>query len=154
MLRKRQILIVALGFVWASGASAADLCVGFSGGGIIAGKGFTLPPKGEEKNTCKPFNGIEDGGLFGGVTGTGCIDSQGNTFILHYSYHSCLPNTRAGGSYFESGFCRFFLKEDFPIPGYCRGTIVSAGQAGEYGRQEAKLFVCNVTVPETTCPGL
>jgi hypothetical protein len=68
MLRQSQILIAALGLVCASGASAADLCVGFSGGGVIAGKGFTLPPQGEEKNTCKPFNGVEQGGLFGGVT--------------------------------------------------------------------------------------
>ena len=120
---KSQMLIVTLGIVCAGGANAADLCVAFSAGGVIAGKGFTLPPKDEEKNTCKPFNGVEQGGLFGGVTGTGCVDSQGNTFILHYAYHNCLPNTRAGGSYFESGFCRFFLKEDFPKPGFVAGLL-------------------------------
>ena len=59
MLRKSQMLIVSLGLVCASGANAADPCVGFSGGGVIAGKGFTLPPKGEGLNTCKPFNGVE-----------------------------------------------------------------------------------------------
>jgi hypothetical protein len=72
MLRKSQMLIVSLGLVCASGANAADPCVGFSGGGVIAGKGFTLPPKGEGLNTCKPFNGVEDGRLLGGVTSTGC----------------------------------------------------------------------------------
>jgi hypothetical protein len=149
---KSQMLIVTLGIVCAGGANAADLCVAFSAGGVIAGKGFTLPPKDEEKNTCKPFNGVEQGGLFGGVTGTGCVDSQGNTFILHYTYHNCLPNTRAGGSYFESGFCRFFLKEDFPKPGFCRGTIVNSGQPGQYGPQAATLFVCDVDVVETSCP--
>jgi hypothetical protein len=46
MLRQSQILIAALGLVC---ASAADLCVGFSGGGVIAGKGSRYRPRAKRR---------------------------------------------------------------------------------------------------------
>jgi hypothetical protein len=151
MLHKSRMLMVALGLVCASGASAnaADLCVSLGGGGgTLVGKGFTLP----EVNTCKPFSAFEDGGLAGAATGTGCVDRNGGTFILHYSYHNSFPFARKG-SYFESGLCRFkFGGTKLPAPGSCRGTVLtSPDNHGDFNVQ-ANLFNCSVEVPENIGP--
>jgi hypothetical protein len=143
--------MIALGLVYASGASA-DLCFTTEGGGgTQVGKGFTLPTA----NTCKPFNGFEAGGALGAITGTGCVDEKGNTFILHYVYHTCLSLRAIGDSYFESGFCRFRVKGGFPAPGKCRGTVLSDPPARQtsFPPQKASLFNCNIAVPaDNDCP--
>ena len=81
MLRKKRLLLVALGLacVGATSASAYDLCIQLSGGGgFVALKSPKIqlnccPPLGSEVNTCEPLNGVEENGLGGMVTGTGCV---------------------------------------------------------------------------------
>ena len=73
MQHKSWMLILAL--VCAPVASKADLCFNYEGGGgTHVGKDFTLTDDiARNVNRCAPFNGFEDGGLGGAITGTGCI---------------------------------------------------------------------------------
>jgi hypothetical protein len=146
MLHKRRTLVLALAIVCASGACrnvavnppGPDLCVTFSGGGTHVGKAFPLriPAVGLE-NTCAPFNGVELGGLQGGITGTGCVTSNGGAFLLHYSYHGA-RSPQGAESYFESGFCRFeFHSQINNIGGFCRGTILTSNLNGKNVGQSA-----------------
>jgi hypothetical protein len=154
MLHKGRMFIIALGLVCASVASAqADLCFVYSGGGgTVVGDRFTLPLT----NQCKPFNGFElgAGSTAGAITGTGCTASNGGQFLLHYSFHNWFA--LGGGSYFESGTCRFPLArgpalESLPSSGICRGTFVTpSGQNGFV--QDARIFNCNRDVPAADGP--
>jgi hypothetical protein len=88
-------------------------------------------------NSCAPLSGFEhpgplgNSGLFGRTTGTGCLDSQGNGFTVHYMYHNWAelrPGTKA---YFETGLCAFHLggrtpTERQPAEGKCRGQVLGA----------------------------
>ena len=141
MLRKSHMLMVALGLVCAGGASASaeDLCVRIGGGGgyvVLKSPPFQFQccPY-PEQNTCAPLVGFEfteekfNPGAGGRVTGSGCIDSQGNTFTYHYVYHNAIdvfPNTKG---YFETAVCSFELRASTPTlkqPAYgkCRGTAL------------------------------
>ena len=146
-----------LWWLWGSSAPAGRartlvICVSeLGGGGTLVGKGFTLPAV----NTCTPFSGFEDGGLAGGVAGTGCTDRKGNTFLLHYSYHNSFPVPRKG-SYFESGLCRFEFEgaegAKLPALGGCRGTVLTSPDNPGELVVEANLFACDVEVPEKPSP--
>lgn len=145
MIRTAQKLVAALGLVCMSvaGAQAADLCLTLGGGGgTIVGKGFTIPPP----NKCKPFNGFENGGLGGLVTGTGCTTSNGGSFILQYSYNNYFASGFGNNNYWESGACNFQFHND-PIPGsgICRGTVGTTSLGGFV--VGASLSSCTVAVP-------
>jgi hypothetical protein len=149
------MLRAALGLVGASAPSAqADLCFAYdnSPNSIAVGKGFTLP----DVNSCKPFNASEKASLSGALTGTGCTDRNGATFICHYSYHNSDPLLKSTGSYFETGFCRFRLGgTEVPASGIgvrCRGTLVSELDNHDTFVENAKIFSCNEDVPENIGP--
>jgi hypothetical protein len=161
MLHKTPILMMAMGLVCASSASAQDLCFNYttSGGGIFVAKGLTLPAP----NTCKPFNAAEKvapggGNIIGGLTGTLCRDSGVSglpNYILHYSSHSCgYSFSKDGASYFESGFCRFIGRP--PVKGSCRGTVVTAHPTkpieGAGFLLDAQLTNCNEVLTQNVCP--
>jgi hypothetical protein len=162
MPHKIRTLVLALGMVCASGAcrdlpinaGGPDLCITFAGGGTHAGKAFPLriPAVGQE-NTCKPFNGVESGGLRGAITGTGCVTQNGGAFILQYSYHNAFP-PRGDQSYFESGFCRFEFHSNIDhVPGACRGTILQGPPPTQSSyHQNATLSFCSVDVVEPLSP--
>jgi len=89
-------------------------------------------------NQCKPLQFAEVGGLGGAATGSICRDALGDTFILHYTYHSC--HTRSD---FETATCRFSALHDLPTSGTCRGT---ANQA-PFVDPTVILEACNVSIP-------
>jgi hypothetical protein len=156
MSRKRQLALLAFGLVFAGATAAkADVCVTLGGGGgTIVGEGFTLlvPPDPKEVSTCKPFSGFEDGGLAGGVTGTGCITYSGGQFTLHYMYHNNFPMRANIKSYFETGFCRFKITR-LPAPGLCRGTVLTTpgGNAADF-LVDAQIETCDRNVPDAVGP--
>jgi hypothetical protein len=93
MLGKKALLFTAaLLCICASATSAYayDLCIQLSGGGgFVALKSPKIqlnccPPLGSEVNTCVPLNGVEENGLGGMVTGTGCVDNQGTFFTIMF----------------------------------------------------------------------
>jgi hypothetical protein len=169
MLRK---LTMAVGFFCAISASANaveaqgvhDLCIQLSGGGgyvVLRAPKIQLnccPLDAAEVNNCVPLNGFESAKSFslgGMVTGTGCVDSQGNSFIYHYVYHNQYGLERWFQGYFETGVCRFPLGHGEGtvgghkgILGDCRGTAISSppGTAGTFPAQ-AVLWFCNEDVP-------
>jgi hypothetical protein len=117
------------------------------------------PPLGSEVNTCEPLNGVEENGLGGMVTGTGCVDSLGNSFLYHYVYHNQYRprwDPKLLG-YFETGVCRFKLG-DFSgiggrLTGDCRGTVLTnpsppGGSATFHATGE--LWACNP--PDSNVP--
>jgi len=155
MLHKGRLLIVALGLICASVAStqAVDLCFSTSGGGgITVGKEFEFPPV----NQCRPFNGFEVGaGTDGATTGTVCTAVTGGQLLYHYSFHNWFA--LGGGSYFESGTCRFTLSRgpstaSLPASGNCRGTVIPASGDPSGFVLSANMFSCNENVPEDVGP--
>jgi hypothetical protein len=140
MLRTGGTLTVALALVGASAASAQDLCFrSGTGGSTHVAKQFGGVPN---ANQCKPLQFAEVGApgasLGGAATGSLCRDAFGDTFILHYTYHSC--HTR---SYFETATCRFNALHDLPTSGTCRGT---ADQT-PFVDPTVILEACNVNIP-------
>jgi hypothetical protein len=169
MLHRKPILILFLGLVCAIGTSATagaqpvhDLCIELSGS---AGYAVFRSPKiqlnccplnASEINNCVPLNGFESGSPTGGMfTGTGCVDSLGNSFIYHYVYHNQYALTHWFVGYFETGVCRFPLgKNEGSLGGHkgilgdCRGTFTSTppgsttATSGSFPAQ-AVLWFCN-----------
>jgi|SoiMethySBSTD1v2_1073268.scaffolds.fasta_scaffold777445_1 hypothetical protein len=87
----KPITIIVAGLICAHAASvsAHDLCFRYNnGGGTLVLKSPKIqlnccPFTAEELNTCAPLNGFESlngFNLAGAVTGTGCLDAQGNHF--------------------------------------------------------------------------
>lgn len=139
MLRTGGTLTVALTLVGASAASAqqsGDLCFRYgSGGGTHVAKHFGGVPNADQ---CKPLQFAEVGGLGGAATGMICRDAFGDTFILHYTYHSCHDS-----SYFETATCRFNALHDLPTSGACRGTYNQTPFVDSTPTLEA----CNIPIP-------
>jgi hypothetical protein len=157
-------------------ASADDLCVRIGGGGgiaVIKSPPFQLqccPFPAGEVNNCAPFSGFElgaigmpDPGPGGGrITGSGCIDSQGNTFTYHYVYNNAAPIRPDLEGYFESGLCVFEMKGftptiERPASGRCRGMVLSGPTLPNHVHkpfvQPAFLWRCgNQNVPQTSVP--
>jgi hypothetical protein len=104
MLPKGLLIIAALGPIFASPSTRADICFQYgTGGGIIVAKGASLPAP----NTCLPVALVEqvEGGRIGIATGSICTGDTGSsatTLVYQYTYDAC-----AGpGGYFESATCR------------------------------------------------
>jgi len=138
--------MAALGFVCISGVTghAADVCLSLSGGGgTIVGENFRIPPV----NKCKPFNGFENGGLGGMVTGTACTTANGGSLILQYSYNNYFALGFGDDNYWESGVCNlpFQTYPNLPLSGICRGTVGTTAIGGFTA--SANLTKCNVDVP-------
>jgi hypothetical protein len=141
-LRRGGMLLLALGLVAATGASAhaRDVCMDYSGGGNLVLKGLRVPPK----NKCVAMQGFENLALGGTMSGMACTNAQGDGMMLHYTSH----DHRVTTSYFESGTCRIRL----PIqPGgngsLCSGTyVVTPGGNGRFD-QFAHFYYCDRNVP-------
>jgi hypothetical protein len=151
-------LVALLGLVCysESNAVAHDLCIQIFGGPSYAAlKSPKLqlnccPPDPSEVNTCAPLNGVEEGGLGGMITGTGCLSKSGEHFFYHYVYHSLYqpfvwdPNLKA---YFETGVCRFRMGAlGGRLSGRCRGTaLTNPAPPGKTGTfiQDAVLWPCS-----------
>jgi hypothetical protein len=176
MLHRTPMLIVALGLVCASGASAsaADLCIELEGGGavsVIKNPRLQLkccPADPAEANTCEPVAGFEQhgfqpqqGGIGGAITGSICVDKESGGFTYHYMYHNAWALQGWFQGYFETAFCRFGLtasaltKED-AFRGTCRGTVVASPAQGQATagtfRRSALLWHCDVPVTGALAP--
>lgn len=110
---------------------------------VIVGENFRIPPV----NKCKPFNGFENGGLGGMVTGTACTTANGGSLILQYSYNNYFASGFGDNNYWESGVCNlpFQTYPNLPLSGFCRGTVGTTAIGGFTA--SANLTKCNVDVP-------
>ncbi|WP_363350827.1 hypothetical protein [Methylocystis echinoides] len=171
MRHKSFVAVVWVGFlVGASTALASDICVQLGGGGgyaVFKSPKIQLnccPPDPAELNNCAPLNGVEaisppppnppSPGLGGALTGTLCVDQQGNGVIYHYVYHNAVGLRESLKAYFESGYCRFKFgpvgkDPNSGITGTCRGTVITnptpPGGSGTFF-QSATLWKCDVPV--------
>ena len=146
MLHKVTLLMATAAIVSVTvAANAADVCFRYeNGGGTLVPPGFILLDDiFGNRNLCAPFNAYESAtaGLWGALTATGCISSNGNAFILHYSYHN-LNGFYPISSYFESGTCRFRIRSLnwTLLNGFCRGTVIT-------GTSQQSAMINNFSLP-------
>jgi hypothetical protein len=125
---RRVVLTLALVFVIASVAQAADFCISVNGGAVIVvGKNFHVPAK----NTCKPFSGFLKTGGATLLNGNACTASDGSLVLFNLVGDGLVS-----------------LQFSLPLPSLTGGT------GGETVAIPTSTFSLDITADKVTCSPL